>query len=180
MKEVIVLDASAFISGYEMSDPGKEHYTVPSVRDEIERDELVKIRFEVGVQTGKIRVLKPHEHYISKIRAALSRFGETGYASEADVELLALCIQLKAESKTPILLSDDYSIQNLMEHLEVQYRGMTTEGIRRRFKWSIYCPGCWRYFSEPQPSSFCPACGTKLKRKPVEKRRLRNIGRPED
>ena len=173
MIEAILLDTSAFIAGYEILDSSREHYTVPAVKDELERDELIKMRFDVAVQTGKIRVMTPHEPYLSRVKDALLKLGEAGFASETDSELLALCLQLRAEGKSPILLSDDYSIQNLADYLDVRHRGMATEGIKRRFKWSIYCPGCRKHFEEPQPEDICPVCGTTLKRKPMKKEPLK-------
>jgi len=173
MEEVVLLDTSAFIAGYEILDSGTAHYTVPAVRDELERDELIKIRFDAGVQTGKIRVLAPQDRYLSKVKQVLLKLGEAGSASEADSELLALCLQLRAEGKSPLLLSDDYSIQNLANHLDIKHRGMATRGIQRRISWSIYCPGCRRRFDEPQPEDACPVCGTTLKRKPIKKMPLK-------
>lgn len=170
MENVILLDTSAFIIGYEVSDVDMEHYTVPAVRKELRSGDLSSLRLDTALQTGRLSIRSPEARYVAELEAAAAELGEAGVLSYADMELLALAIQLRAEGKNPVVVSDDYSVQNVADHLGLRYSGLATLGIRRRFDWSVYCPGCRRSFSELQPGSVCPVCGTELKRKPVRKR----------
>lgn len=45
--KAIILDASAFIQGYESSKSDMIHYTVPAVKEEL-RDEVTLLRYEIG------------------------------------------------------------------------------------------------------------------------------------
>lgn len=169
MGKAILLDTSAFITGYEPSDVDAEHYTVPAVRKELRSGDLSSIRLETALRTGRLSIRSPEARYVADVEAAMAELGEAGIQSNADMELLALGLQLRAEGKDPVVVSEDYSVQNVADHLGLRYRSLATPGIKRRFAWSIYCPGCRRSFSRPQPGGFCPICGTELKRKPVRK-----------
>jgi UPF0271 protein len=95
--------------------------------------------------------------------------GEAQSLSETDISVLALTHQLEAT-----LISDDYSVQNLADELGLSYTGMNTRGIKRRFQWIHYCPGCRKQYTEPQPDNICLICGTELKRKPGKKSKRRS------
>ncbi len=167
---VVLLDTSAFIMGYEACDVDAEHYTVPAVREELRKGSFPRLRLDTAFRTRKLKILSPENLYVAEVETAAVELGEMGALSYADRELLALGLQLRAEGKNPIVVSDDYSVQNLADRLGFRYRSLATPGIKRRFEWSIYCPGCRRDFRRPQPGGFCPICGTTLKRKPVRKR----------
>ena len=156
MENVILLDTSAFIMGYEVSDVDMEHYTVPAVRKELREGDLSSLRLDTALRTGKLSIRSPEARYVAELETAAAELGEAGVLSYADMELLALAIQLRAEGKNTIVVSDDYSVQNVADHLGLRYSSLATPGIKRRFDWSIYCPGCRRSFSEPQPGSVCP------------------------
>lgn len=167
---MVLLDTSAFILGYEGFDVEAEHYTVPAVQEELKRDGIQQLRFDTALQTGRLTMLKPRACYEAKVEAVSANLGEARVLSLADKELLALSLQLRAEGKSPVVVSDDYSIQNIADKLGLEYVGLATRGIRRRFDWIIYCPGCHRVFNGAYSECICPICGTTLKRKPAEKR----------
>lgn len=168
MVRVLLLDASAFILGYDASEGDLEHYTVPSVRDEV-RDDLQRIRLENAIKDGRIRLISPSSESTAQVKSVISELGESNALSETDKELLALGLQLKEEGHQPTVVSDDYSVQNVATRLGLSFKGLGTPGIKRVFEWIIYCPGCRKQFQEYQPDGVCPICGTALKRRPGKK-----------
>lgn len=172
LKVPIILDTSAFIAGYEASHEG-ENYTTPSVREELEEAGLPLLRLEAAIETGRIKIIKPGEKYINRVRILAAELGEIGNLSEADIDVLALGLQLKELGWSPIIISDDYSLQNIADRACLEYRGMTTRGIKLRIRWEIYCPGCREVFRNLPPNTPCPRCGTRLKRRPAEKESAR-------
>ena len=156
--------------GYEAGDVDAEQYTVPAVREELWDGGFPKLRLDTALQMRKLRMLSPSAQYVTNVENTAVELGEMAVLSPADKELLALGLQLKAEGKKPIVVSDDYSVQNLADRLGLKHRGLATPGIKRRFEWVVYCPGCRLTFRKPQPGGLCPTCGTKLKRKPVRKK----------
>lgn len=171
LKITVLLDASAFIMGYEASDAEAENYTVPAVREEIKQARLMTIRLEMAMETGKLKVISPDPRYRKAVDEAAAELGELGSLSETDKDLLALALQLKG--RDPVIVSDDYSVQNAAEHLGIRHRSLATVGIRRRFNWIIYCPGCRRTYDNLKLGDACPVCGTTLRRKPLKKTPLK-------
>jgi UPF0271 protein len=165
---VLVLDTSAFIMGFDVIEV--ESYTVPHVRDELKRGEYNKLRFDNAVRNGWLKVVSPEPGYVDEVRSAIAEMGEVGVLSESDSQLLALGLQLRAEGLEPVIVSDDYSVQNVSSKLGMSFRSLATSGIKREFEWVVYCPGCRKTYTEPQPGGICPICGTELKRKPRKKR----------
>lgn len=164
----LILDTSAFIQGYSSNDVTIKLYTTSLVLDEI-RDELTKIKVLNWAQTGKLVVQTPDQVLIERVQVQANQIGEAQELSETDKSVLALALQISKEGESAYLVSDDYSVQNMADALDLDYTGMNTMGIKRRFQWIHYCPGCRRQFNQPQPDNSCPICGTELKRKPGKK-----------
>ena len=162
----LVLDSSAFIQGL---DPQNEAaYTVPLVVEEL-RDEFTAARLRSMEATGRLKVVEPEQWLLDVVEGEALRMGESHALSATDKQVLALGLQLRNDGLEPVIVSDDYSVQNMADALGLGHRGLATPGIKRRFTWTLYCPGCRREYTEPQPEDVCPVCGTVLKRKPVRK-----------
>jgi len=169
----LVLDSSAFIQGL---DPQNEAaYTVPLVVEEL-RDGFTAARLRSMEATGRLKVVEPEQRLLDVVEGEALRMGESHALSATDKQVLALGLQLRDDGLEPVIVSDDYSVQNMADALGLGHRGLATPGIKRRFTWTLYCPGCRREYSEPQPDDVCPVCGTGLKRKPVRKRRVTRRG----
>jgi UPF0271 protein len=162
--KAIVLDTSAFIQGYNPGGTAIETFTVPLVRGELK--ESSKTRFDNAAASGVLKVLTPEEHYLEMVENATMQMGESEALSRTDKHVLALGLQLANEDYEPILVSEDYSVQNMAKELDLDYQGLATPGIKKKIEWEIYCPGCRKTFQKPQPEDICPICGTKLKRRP--------------
>jgi UPF0271 protein len=163
----LVLDSSAFIQGL---DPQNEAaYTVPLVVGEL-RDGFILARLRSMEATGRLKVVEPKESYLGVVEDESLRMGESHALSATDKQVLALGLQLRDEMLEPVIVSDDYSVQNMADALGLGYRGLATPGIKRQFTWTLYCPGCRREYAEPQPDDVCPICGTELKRRPSRKK----------
>ena len=169
----LILDSSAFIQGL---DPQNEAaYTVPLVVGEL-RDGFIAARLRSMESTGRLKVVEPKESYLDIVEDESLRMGESHVLSATDKQVLALGLQLRDEMLEPVIVSDDYSVQNMADALGLGYRGLATPGIKRQFTWTLYCPGCRREYAEPQPDDVCPICGTELKRRPSRKRGVTRRG----
>jgi UPF0271 protein len=160
----IILDTSAFIQGYNLSSD-EEYYTVPEVLDEI-KEELGRMRYDSAQSSGRLREVIPEKIWINELESKSRLAGEAHKLSITDKQLLSLGLQLKSEGKEPIIVTDDYSVQNMAARLGLRFVSQVTKGIKKVLKWGIYCPGCRRRFDSPQEDNICPICGTELKRKP--------------
>jgi UPF0271 protein len=70
--------------------------------------------------------------------------------------VLALAVELKA-----VLMTDDYSIQNLARAMGIEYRAVGMKGIKELVQWKYRCTGCRREWDVNHPD--CPVCGSALR-----------------
>ncbi|WP_254535754.1 NOB1 family endonuclease [Halomarina litorea] len=146
-----VLDASAFIRGYETNE---ETASVPRVREEL-NDES-GYRFDALEGSGML-VHVPDEQSIDRVRRVASNTGDRGTLSETDVRLLAAALELGAT-----LVTDDYAMQNVAGSLDVAVETIGREGISEERSWRFKCEGCGRVYDTDEGR--CVVCGSDLSR----------------
>lgn len=172
-KRVMVLDTSAFLMGYDPLSIEEEQFTTQSVISELSREDAASLRFKIATETGKVKLRRPAEDFLRKIEETSRRIGDSPSLSEVDREVLALALELKESGFSPVLVSDDYAVQNVADQLSLEYASLSNFGIRYRFQWILYCPGCHRRFPPTSPQKTCTVCGTPLKRKALRKMRAK-------
>jgi UPF0271 protein len=130
------------------------------------------MRFNAAIENGKLTVRNPKSSIHQEIQEASRKVGDMRYLSEADLQVLALALELKGRGLSPLIVTDDYSIQNVANKIDVEFTSLMTFGIKFRFKWILYCPACYRKYPSDYKFKVCEVCGTELKRKPKKKTRL--------
>ncbi len=171
-KRAFVLDTSAFIAGFDPFSISEKQYTVPSVRDELSRKSISWVRFKAAVESGLLKIKKPDKIFMEKAKEAATFLGDAFFLSKADVQVLALALELKAHGYEASIATDDYSIQNVANQLGVKFVSLATFGIRFRLKWIRYCPACHKKYPADYKHDKCEVCGTALKRKMLRKTTL--------
>jgi UPF0271 protein len=171
-KRVIVLDTSAFIAGFDSLAVPEKQYTVPDVSKELIAGTMPWIRFNAAIENRKLTVKNPKSSVFQEIQEAAKKVGDIRFLSEADMQVLALALELKEMGLNPLIVTDDYSIQNVATKIGAEFTSLMTFGIKFRFKWILYCPACYRKYPLDYNSKDCEVCGTELKRKPKKKTRL--------
>jgi UPF0271 protein len=172
-RRVIVLDTSAFLAGFDPFSLSEEQATVPKVEEEIRRNSIMCTRFKTAIENGKLKVRAPRPEFLNIVNVLATKLGDSYLLSEADTQLLALALELKAEGYSPQIVTDDYSIQNVATQMGIEFLALVTFGIKRLLEWVRYCPACHREYSANLSSKVCLVCGTKLKRKP--RRTVKNV-----
>ena len=165
----IVLDTSAFIAGFDPFSISETQYSVPAVRKELASNSMPWTRFNAAVENRRLRVRTPRNSFLQEVNEASRKVGDVRYLSEADLQVLALALELKRAGLHPFIVTDDYSIQNVANQIGVNFTSLMTYGIRFRFNWILYCPACYRKYPSDYKFKSCEVCGTKLKRKPLRK-----------
>jgi UPF0271 protein len=165
-KRILVLDTSAFLSGFDPLSVSEEQTTVPLVEEEISGNSIARVRLRMAIENGKLRVKPPSENYYEEVKASAKKVGDAFFLSETDMQLLALALELKKTGGNPLIITDDYSIQNVATQIDIQFASLTTYGIRRLLKWVRYCPACHKEYPADYNFRRCTICNTDLKRKP--------------
>jgi len=166
---VLVLDTSAFLVGFNPLSVDLKVFTVPAVEQELSATSMAMVRFSAARDSGRLDVRRPTESSRSRVKDESLRLGEQLVLSEADSEILALALDLKDCGLEPVVVSDDYAVQNVAETLSVAYASLATFGISYEFNWISYCPACFRRYPQTPACTECQVCGTTLKRKVLRK-----------
>jgi len=145
---------------------------VPEVKKELIAGSMPWMRFNAAIENRKLTVRSPKNSVFQEIQEASRKVGDVRYLSEADLQVLALALELKGRGLSPLIVTDDYSIQNVANKIDVKFTSLMTFGIKFRFKWILYCPACFRKYPSDYKFKICEVCGTELKRKPKKKTRL--------
>jgi len=169
-KRVMVLDTSAFLAGFDPFSISEEQYTIPMVKDEIMGGSMPWVRFKTAVESGKLKVKTPDKTFLDEVKKSANIIGDTFFLSKTDFQILALALELKTHGYSPLIATDDYSIQNVADQLSIEFASLSTFGIRFRLQWIRYCPACHRRYPADYKSRKCEVCGTELKRKPIKKK----------
>ena len=163
-ERALVLDTSAFIMGINPSVWDIPTYTTPLVYEELRKEALATQRVSASKEGGRLTILPPSRSSIQMVQEASQSLGEQATLSTTDQSILALALDLESASKEPLIISDDFAIQNVAEYLHIKYASLATRGIQRLLGWTFYCPACFRKYSIARPS-VCRVCGTPLKRR---------------
>jgi len=150
--------------------PSGQAYTVEAVEDELSQGTIAQLRFRLSKDKGDLTVRPPSANALETVESVAGRTGEKGFVSTADREVVALALDLKDSGLDPVIVSDDYAVQNLAEHLKLAYGALANFGIIHKFQWVMYCPACHRRYKPPAKK--CSVCGTVLKRKVLSKTRI--------
>ncbi|MEM2094230.1 MAG: ribonuclease VapC [Candidatus Bathyarchaeia archaeon] len=157
--------------GYNPLDAEQPQYTVPTTILEL-KPGTARTRVQTAIDLNILRTQEPTQASKTKVKDQSTWLGDIQKLSQADLDLLALCLDLKTAGQTPTLITDDYTIQNVARHLSIPYQALTTHGIRYKFKWSLQCPACKRTYNANYEEKCCGICGTPLKRRVVKKTAL--------
>lgn len=161
------------MAGFDPLSISEEQITTPMVEEEIKENSIAWVRFKTAVHSGKLDVRAPREIFMDKVKASATLVGDAFFLSEADLQVLALALELKTQGYSPLIATDDYSIQNVANQMSIKFASLATFGIRFRLQWIRYCPACHKRYPADYKSRRCEVCGTELKRKPSRRKPLK-------
>lgn len=165
METYYILDASAFINGFEIN--SGHNYTVPEITEEI-KDFESRLKFDTAIAQGLIIVQDVASRYTSCVNDIISSSGDILRLSLPDKKLIALAYMMSEEGKNVTVITDDYTIQNTLKILNIPFSGVITEGIKEIYNWKKVCEGCKKEFDENYPFDDCEICGSKIYKKRIK------------
>ncbi len=165
----MVLDTSAFVAGFDPFSVSVEQVAPPLVETEVKKNNLTTLRFNMAIESGKLKIFAPDKQFFERSKASASSAGDAFFLSDTDNEVLALALQIRHRGDKPQIVTDDYCIQNVAKRLGLDYVSLATFGIKRLITWVRYCPACHRTYPPNFKAKDCLVCGTMLKRKPKKK-----------
>ena len=157
-QRIYILDTSAILSGKPINFENNDMITSIGVSNELKPGGRDYNSFQILLEKG-LKIEKPTKSSIDKIREIIKKTGDSDRLSETDIEILAL--SLDNNEKEAVIITDDYSIQNVANHLKIKFEPISQSGITKRFIWNYRCRGCGKKFKEN--IKICPICGAETK-----------------
>ncbi len=134
--------------------------TIPEVVSEI-LDENSSIYFSVK----NLRVESASEKSIEIVKKVAKKTGDIYKLSDTDLKILAKAIDEREKGNDVVIVTDDYSIQNVAIALGVEFETVVQGGITKGFKWVRVCRGCGRKVE----NEICDVCGSETVLRRVKK-----------
>ena len=158
-KQIFIIDTSAILSGKPLDIPHGVLLTTPGVSEEISPGGRDYRTFQLLIEKG-LQIHAPTKTARRLVQQRAKETGDDQRLSTADIEILALALDIKDEADCEVtILTDDYSIQNVSLLLNLPFKGFSQKEITKSYQWISHCPGCKRRFQEPV--KVCPVCGTE-------------------
>ena len=157
MTQFLVLDTTAFYAGVPYTNTTENLVTTPDVISEVSNE-----RTRTLIALSKINVLQGTPANLKTVKDAASKTGDNAM-TPADLSVLALCLSIREEGNEPVLLSDDFAVENVASRLGIKARPLMTNGIKTATEWVFFCPACGKKYQKQR--SDCLVCGTKLEKR---------------
>ncbi len=154
----LIVDTGFFLGDFRFD--SKKIYTVEGVVNE-----LKSLKANLRAEAFSPIIYKPSKSTLKEIKNIAEKLGEKGL-SLTDIELLAAAYDLSKKEEV-VLLSDDYSIQNLAKHLNINFEAISGKKIKRKITWVYYCKVCGKEIRFGAKK--CIVCGNEnFSRKPAK------------
>jgi UPF0271 protein len=158
---VFIIDSSAILSGKPLPVDQQCCWTVDEIASEFSEGGSSWRMFQYLKEKG-LSIRKPSNEAKKMVNETINKLGETLRLSNADQSVLALAVDVSFDKeKKPVILTDDYSIQNIASVLDIEIQSISQKGITKTFKWIRRCRGCGRILLPDE--SVCKICGSTAK-----------------
>lgn len=161
-KIICIVDTSLLLFGTLTPRNEIQYVTSSKVIEEIYKNNLKRGIVEGYIANNRLRVEKPSGKYLEEAERIAREIGERGRLSQADIDIIALALKYNNRYKV-VVFTDDYSIQNILENLGIEYRSIRRKIKEKISKWRFQCKKCGeKYHSDIQ---ICPICGGEVIRR---------------
>ena len=178
--DCLILDNTAFVSGFNLNTVMLQYqelrvFLTSEIYEEAYRNPRSRQIIAVAEAQNILAIQDPSADALQQVQKAATASGDIGALSHADQSLMALCVDLQHQHPEwrILLMSDDYSVQNVSPRLQISIFRFQKAGIKRTHVWQVYCPQCFRTYPPAELGMECEWCGATLKRKKKKKRKKR-------
>jgi UPF0271 protein len=157
-QKTYILDTSVILSGKPIN-LDANMITTHSVSREFLPGGKDYRNFQFLIEKG-LTIKEATKESIKQINNISTKTGDIERLSETDKEILALALDVNKNDEA-VILTDDYSIQNVAQALKIKFEPISQRGITKKFKWTYQCRGCRKKFKEN--INTCPICGSSIR-----------------
>ncbi|MFW9807186.1 MAG: hypothetical protein ACFFFK_10705 [Candidatus Thorarchaeota archaeon] len=172
MSQVYVVDAGVLFSTWAMSVKDAKLTTTTGILSEV-HNRRSQERAEILMILERMTSMDPADDYLVRAKAAAIRSGDNLVISKNDTELVALALMLDDfGGNNVVLVSTDMAVLNTASHLGLNILDPSGK-FGHKITWAMSCPACHYKSKTLKREIECPVCGTKMRRTPIKKRKVR-------
>lgn len=160
--KIYILDASGLINGF-YSENHQNMMTSSTIREI--KDINTEMLLNNLINDGQIIIEDVDYEHDNEIMDVLLSSGDLMRLSGTDKDIIALALKKQREGHEIITVTDDYSMQNALKILNLQFMPVRTKGIKNTIKWKKICKGCRQEYPADTKQVECDICGSPLIRK---------------
>ncbi|MGA2675439.1 MAG: ribonuclease VapC [Methanobacterium sp.] len=164
--DVYVLDSSGIIGGF--LSKKFANFTTSQVITEI-KDLKSELFLQSALENGYITIKEPESQDFKQVKKVITESGDLLRLSDVDQLVIALALTIERDGMNPIVVTDDYSIQNVLKIIGISYRSVLTKGIENIVGWIKICKGCKKKYPSNNSLTECEICGSPIHRKRIKK-----------
>lgn len=147
-KQKQLLDAAAVLNNPDFSfSSEKKSIMPPSVFSEL-KDLRARLLADNALRNSLLILREPKKEFLAKAKESAKKLNTM--LSKADFDVLSLAIELKEGKESFSVVTDDYSLQNVLSFLKIKFEPSLHKGINRHFVLKRKCRNC----GKPLPKSF--------------------------
>ena len=163
--DCLLIDNTAFVSGFNLNTLMLQHpelqvFITSEIYDEAEKNPRSRQIIAIAEAQKILHIQDPSTNALHLVHNAATKSGDVGALSHADQSLMALHTDLQALHPEwhILLMSDDYSVQNVSPRLNISIFRFQKAGIKRTHVWQVYCPQCFRKYPPALLGMECEWC----------------------
>ncbi|MBN1940716.1 MAG: hypothetical protein JW772_00880 [Candidatus Diapherotrites archaeon] len=164
MKTNFLLDSSAILNNFNFEFKAKERYLMTSLLIAELKDMRSKSLADAGIQKGVLKIVDPRPETFARIMKKAAFYG-FNRLSQADLSLLSIGMECRGLGKYCVIVTDDYSIQNFCEILDIDFEPVLHEKIKKPISLRTVCSNCGKEFSNTTKLKKCNICDSSLRKK---------------
>jgi UPF0271 protein len=164
-KKIYILDASAIIGGFYSK--SYANFTTSGAISEI-KDLKSELLLQSAIEDRHVNIKEPDDEDITEIDEIIESSGDILRLSDVDKSIVALALKFKKKCFDPIVVTDDYSMQNTLKIIGIHYRSVLTKGIKEIYNWVKICKGCKKKYPSDYAFEECEICGSRIVKKRIK------------
>ena len=136
--KLIILDAGAIINDPLFSFSKEFDYILPSSVFSELKDLISRLMADNALKNKILSIKNPSQESVEKAKQCAKKLNTE--LSGQDMDVLALAIETNAK-----VITDDYSLQNVLSSLKIPFKGIMHKEIKKHFVLKKKCPDCGTY-----------------------------------
>lgn len=157
-----MLDSSAVLNDFGFKFDEKNKYLMTAEAAGELKDLRSRQLLENALAQNLVEIKNPKKETIGELEKFLKEKG-IERLSLTDKSVIALAIELKKSGENFIAITDDYTIQNCLKFLKIEFKSVIHGSIQKEIEFEKFCENCGKKPETNFTQKECDFCGGGIK-----------------